>query len=129
MLPDVLGNQSDVEVKSAGTLGIQGLKPTKEALKMIENEGINTQGYNSKVLTRDLVDWADVILVMEPSHKIKVLELGNSSENKLYFLGEFNPEKGDIIIPDPIGRSLAFYRVTFGIIRQSIEEFLKCLKK
>ena len=118
-----------IEVKSAGTLGGNGLSPTREAFKVLANEGIDPEGYESKILTEDFINWADIILVMEPAHKVKVISLVPEAEERIYYLGEFNEEPGDIVIPDPIGRQLAFYRVSFRLIKQSIEGFLEWLKK
>lgn len=119
----------DVAVKSAGTIGMNGIMPTKEALKILELEGIGPEGLVSKPLTEDLIKWADLILVMEPEHKARILDMVPAYEGKVLYLAEFNPEKGDIVIPDPVGRPLAFYRASFRLIRQSTEELIKWLKQ
>ncbi|MEA3489465.1 MAG: low molecular weight protein arginine phosphatase [Candidatus Omnitrophota bacterium] len=118
-----------VEVKSAGTLGLNGLPPTKEALRVLANAGIDPQGYESKELTDKIIEWADMILVMEPEHKTRILNMVPGIETKVHYLGEFNPNRVDIIIPDPIGRPLAFYRASFRLIREAVEELIKWLKK
>jgi protein-tyrosine-phosphatase len=66
---------------------------------------------------------------MEPMHKNKAIEMVPSADGKVFYLGQFNPEGGDIVIPDPIGRPLAFYRASFRLIRQSTEGFIEWLKK
>jgi protein-tyrosine-phosphatase len=118
-----------LEVKSAGTLGINDMPPTQQALKVLADEGIDTEGYQSKALSKELIDWADLILVMEPLHKSRILEDVPEAEGKVRYLAEFNPEKNDVMIPDPIGRPVAFYKTSFGLIRYSIEELIKWLKK
>jgi protein-tyrosine-phosphatase len=118
-----------MEVRSAGTFGMDGLTPTKEALQLVADEGIENSGLESKLLTEEMLEWADIVLVMEPEHKLKILEMMPGAENKLMYLGEFNPDRTDMAIPDPIGRTLAFYRASFSLIKQSIEGFLEWLKK
>jgi protein-tyrosine-phosphatase len=118
-----------VEVRSAGTLGMSGLAPTQETFKVLEEEGIGSEGYASKALSEDFIKWADIILVMEPAHKVKVMGLVPEAEDKMYYLGEFNRENDDAIIPDPIGKPLDFYRESFRLIKQSIEGFVEWLKK
>ena len=118
-----------IEVKSAGTFGYIGLGPTKEVITLLEKEAIDHAELESKNLTEEFVEWADLILVMEPEHKSKVLEIDPEALEKVHYLGEFNPEEGDIIIPDPIGRPLAFYRASFRLIKQSIEGLIKWLKE
>ncbi|MFC1643854.1 low molecular weight protein arginine phosphatase [Candidatus Omnitrophota bacterium] len=118
-----------IEVASAGTLGINGAVPTKETLKVLTNEKIDPKGYKSKALTANFIKWADLILVMEPSHRVRVVTDVPEAADKTYYLGEFSKEQVDIVIPDPIGRPLAFYRVSFRLIRQSIEGLIEWLKK
>ena len=118
-----------LEVKSAGTLGIDDMPPTQQALKVLSDEGIDTEGYKSTALSEELINWADLILVMEPLHKSRILEEVPEANGKVRYLAEFNPEKNDVMIPDPIGRPVAFYKTAFGLISQSIEELIKWLKK
>ncbi|MFH1877324.1 MAG: low molecular weight protein arginine phosphatase [Candidatus Omnitrophota bacterium] len=120
-----------LEIKSAGTLGINGMLPTKEAFQALSEAGITDKGqYHSKALTEELINWADMILVMEHMHKAQIVHEVPAAREKVFFLGEFDPDrKGDVSIPDPIGRTMAFYRITFTLIKHSIEELLKWLKK
>lgn len=120
----------DIEVRSAGTLGIDGKLPTPETLKVIEDAGIDTKGYESTSLTKDLIDWADLILVMEPEHKNIATAMLPEANGRVRYLGEFKkPEeiRGAVIL-DPIGKPLAFYRVLFSVIKNHIEELIKWLK-
>jgi protein-tyrosine phosphatase len=119
----------DIEVRSAGTLGIQGLSPAREALKALTSAGIDISDLRSKVLTGDHIEWSDLILVMEPMHKQKIREMVPEAGPKTFYLGEFNPEKGDMVIPDPIGRPYSFYRASFRLIRQCIEGMLEWLEQ
>lgn len=114
----------DAEVRSAGTIGFDGAKPSKETLKVLKQDGVSIEGLESTELTKDLVDWADMILVMEPMHRMKVLNHDHAAESKIELLGIYNPDREDIAIPDPIGRSFAFYRATYRMIKQSIDGFM-----
>ncbi len=116
------------EARSAGTIAIEGLLPSDEVLVLLGQEAINTTPYKSKPLKRENVEWADLILVMAPEHRMAVLDISPGSAEKVRFLGEFNPVGEEVVIPDPIGRPMAFYRSSFGIIKQSLEELIKWLK-
>ena len=118
-----------VEARSAGTLGISGISPTKEALKVLSINNVEAAGLESTPLTPELIDWADIVLVMEPAHKKIAAELVPGGRDKVRYLGEYRTSPGDIVIPDPIGRSLSFYRASFRMIREPIEEFIKWLKE
>ncbi len=118
----------DIEVSSAGTLGVEGMPPSPETLKILEIKEIGGEGLGSKSLKEEDIAAADVILVMEPMHKGAVTQMVPEAEGKVFYLGQFNAEVGDIVIPDPIGRPLAFYRASFRIIQQSVEGLIEWLK-
>jgi protein arginine phosphatase len=117
------------EARSAGTLGIEGSSPSKEVISLLTKEGIDVSPYTSKGLSKQLVEWADLILVMAPEHKLAVLSLEPGAESKVRYLGEFNPDRMVVIIPDPIGRPMTFYKTSFSVIKQSIEELIKWIKE
>jgi len=118
-----------VEVRSAGTLGLEGEAPSAETLEVIKEDAISSEGLKSDALSEKLIGWADIILAMEPAHRAKILEISPVADEKIHFLGGFNREEGHIVIPDPIGRSAAFYQETYKFIKQEIEEFIKWLKE
>lgn len=118
-----------IETRSAGTLGIEGMEPSENTQMVLAEEGIDTEGYASSTLTPELVNWADIILVMEPLHKERIVEMDPAAGAKTFLLGEFNENANEKGIPDPIGRPLVFYRLTFEFIKDSIEGFLKWLAK
>ena len=119
----------DLFVKSAGIIGVDGMKPSKPVLKLFDQEKIDKKKYYSKPLTKELIDWADIILVMEYIHMMKVLNFVPEKKDSVCFLSEFDKNSIERGIPDPIGRTLAFYKVSFNIIKQAIEGLLICLKK
>ena len=118
-----------IEIKSAGTLGIEGVLPTQETLEMLRSEKIAPDGYESEALSASLIKWADIILVMEERHKATIIDMAPEAQDKVAYLAEFYKENNDNNIPDPIGRPLAFYNATFTLIKQSIEGLIKWLKK
>ncbi|UCD55322.1 MAG: low molecular weight protein arginine phosphatase [Candidatus Omnitrophota bacterium] len=121
----------DAVIISSGTGAIPGLKPTKEAIQVMKEQGIDVSGYISSSLTKMHIENADAILTMEPGHRDRVLEMIPEAKNKVYLLREFSSESNrkSNSINDPIGRSLEFYREVFEIIKDSIEGFLKWLKE
>ena len=118
-----------LEVRSAGTLGIEGVEPAENTRTALGEEGIDSETYKSSALTRELIDWADIILGMEPMHKEWVLSQVPEAAEKVFLLGEFNSGTKDPSIPDPIGRPLAFYKITFELIKRSVEGFLLWLER
>jgi protein-tyrosine-phosphatase len=103
--------------------------PSAGAVKVLKSERVSLEGLKSKELTDELIGWADIILVMEPSHKERIIQDRPDAEKKVLFLREFANDIGSLVIPDPIGRPLAFYKTSFQIIKKSVEGFIKWLKE
>ncbi|MFH1846141.1 MAG: low molecular weight protein arginine phosphatase [Candidatus Omnitrophota bacterium] len=118
-----------IEVRSAGTSGMDGSLPTRETLSVLKEDGIVVEGYESKMLTEDFVKWADLILVMEPRHQERIQDILPGCGEKVHGLAEFDKEARERIVYDPIGGTLDFYRKTFERIKSAIEELILWLKQ
>ena len=57
-------NDLNVLVDSAGVFAGIGEKATPEAVRAMEKRGIDLSGHRTKPLTDELIDMADIILVM-----------------------------------------------------------------
>jgi protein arginine phosphatase len=99
----------DIEVKSCGTRALLGMSATKEAIEVLKREGINILDHRSKQLSQELIEWSDLILVMETRHKEELLEYSSSRfKDKVFLLTDFAKEgSGDIV--DPIAKPLEVY--------------------
>ncbi len=118
-----------VEVRSAGTLGIEGMKPSREVIQLFKEEKILPEEYRSTPLTKELVEWADIVLVMEDRHKETILTVVPAAESKIKYLRGFDPETEEKEIPDPIGMSFEAYKETFDVIKKTIEGLIKWAKQ
>jgi len=101
----------NIRVDSAGFLFPQG-GATKEAIAVMQNEGINLSSHKSKLAKPTLIKNSDLILVMEKTHKERILEMVPQAAEKIFVLE----------IPDPIGKPLSFYEETLKEIKQKIEK-------
>jgi protein-tyrosine-phosphatase len=122
---------NDTVTISSGTAAIPGLKPTREAIEVMKEHGVDVSGYISSSLNRMHIENADAILAMEPRHIEIALDMVPEAKKKIYLLRKFSSEadRAPDSIADPIGRPIEFYREIFEIIENSIEGFLKWLKK
>ncbi len=116
-----------IEVKSAGTGAFDGVKPPKETIACLKSSGVGPEGLEAKRITKELIDWADIILVMENLHRDILRDMRPDAKSKIFLLGEYN-SSGINYIPDPIGMGDTFYNETFDLIKKSVEEFIKWLK-
>ncbi|MDD5561035.1 MAG: L-threonylcarbamoyladenylate synthase [Candidatus Omnitrophica bacterium] len=120
--------RSDVEVFSAGVMILAGLGASTETRQVLKNEGMDVSAHRSQRLTREMVDRSDIILVMEPMHEKRVLELAPEAMNRLFLLKEFaKMDDNDLDIVDPIGGSLEFYEDTFRTIKDAVERISKII--
>lgn len=95
MLKDMMKGE-DVHIYSRGVSAIENMNASKQAIRVMENMGIDMRAHKSKLLTKKDVDKADIILTMTTNHKSLVLNLYPSSKEKLYTLKEFANKDVDI---------------------------------
>ena len=113
-----------VEVASAGTHASYGSPMTPLAHDALLSLGINPHNHYSKPLDEDLLNWANLVLVMTQRHLEDIeRRFGGSVNlaNKLFLLDE-----GDI--DDPYGGTPEEYVETAKRIRRAIERWLRKLK-
>jgi protein-tyrosine-phosphatase len=101
----------DITVASAGTGAWDGAPASEGAYLVGLERGLDLSGHRARLLTRELVDAADLILTMARHHRARVAELGG--EPRVHVLGEFAGREGDAAeVSDPFGGDLAIYRQT-----------------
>jgi len=106
----------DVTVESAGTGAWDGAPASEGAYLVSLEHGHDLSVHSARLLTRDLVQRADLILTMSRHHRARVEELGGVG--KAHVLGEFAGRRGpNAEISDPFGADLDVYRDTFEELR------------
>ena len=114
----------DVQVASAGVSAIPGFRPTKETIDVMAKEGIDVSGHLTQRLTSEMVDRADVVLVMEHWHKEQILKLAPSAKSKVFLLKQFadQAQGTEIEIPDPIAKPPEVYDRCYQMIKECVEK-------
>jgi protein-tyrosine-phosphatase len=108
-----------VTVSSAGTGAWDGAPASEGAYLVGLERGLDLSGHRARLLTREVVDQADLILTMARHHRARVQELGG--EGRVYVLGEYagrSPEEGEV--SDPFGGDLDVYRRTCEELEQLV---------
>lgn len=128
----LLKNREDIEIISAGVVARSGTSATAEAIKVMADLGVDISGHFTRHLSEDMIRKADLILVMEKSHKDAILTRVAEAKGKVYLLKEFGREAEvasdeNLDIPDPIGQPLEFYQKCFTIIKEELERITKLL--
>lgn len=102
-------------VYSAGTDAPVGSPATRFAVEAAAELGVDISAHRSQQLDAGLVRSADTVLVMEEYHRQRVVELVPEAAGRTRFVAERD-------VPDPVGRSLEFYRQTVEDMRPGLEQ-------
>src|SRR5213595_2029068 len=118
----------EVAVASAGTGAWDGAPASEGAYLVGLERGLDLSGHRARLLTRELVERADLILTMARHHRARVDELGG--EGKVFVLGEYAGRGGDEAeVSDPFGGDLDVYRDTCveleALLQTAVERIVK----
>lgn len=113
------------DVQSAGVAAYDGGQASPHVEELLLEKGIK-QNHRSQSVSKDLMEWADLVLTMTQGHKQTLQQHYPASLDKLFTLKEYvTPEvfPGDIM--DPYGGSIEIYRETMSELEELIELFIK----
>ena len=88
-MAQLLGEQSPVVVASAGIPGFDGRSMDEPMANQLAKRGGDGAGHESRVLTEEILAEADVVLTMEFSHHMAILEAWPEAAGKVRGLGQF----------------------------------------
>ncbi len=108
---------SDVSVRSAGVTAIPGDQANASALVAASRVGLDLSQHKSELLNKEIVRWADVIIVMEKYYINWVLHLGGGQK-----VFEMEDE-----VPDPFGCEQQVYDEVFRKLRALITDVFEFL--
>jgi protein-tyrosine-phosphatase len=101
----------DVEVESAGTGAWDGAPASEGAYLIGLERGLDLSSHRARLLTRELVEDAQLIFTMARHHRARVHELGG--EGRVFVLGEYAGRASEEAeVGDPFGGDLEVYRDT-----------------
>jgi len=111
----------DFEVQSAGTLGIEDAPADPNAVAVCAELGLDLSGHRSQGMSRELVEWADYVLVMQFHHAATLRDRFPEIGDKLLMLGTLG---GTLEIEDPLGGYKLRFRHSRDQIRRCVEVFI-----
>jgi len=126
-LKHLMADLSRVNIRSAGINTVTGMELYEESRKILEQNNLRTK-HASKLLTKPMLNWADLVFVMEDIHKEYIMYLSPENKNKVVFLRNFNTKKRKRVIVDPAGKNKEACRAVFEIIKESnqrVERYLR----
>jgi protein-tyrosine phosphatase len=124
------GLSDQVRVVSAGVYAEPGSAASKEAIITLRQRSVDIAAHRSQQLTPDLLDGADLVLVMQEGHRRSIFYFGAQYLAKVYLLTEMSGKHDDVA--DPFGGPIEGYVMTANRLEQLIDagmpQILKRLK-
>lgn len=124
---DKILEKDNVFVYSAGTIARKGSLPSEFAIIAAQKYGADISHHLSSPLTKELINDADLILVMSPKHRDAVIELVPEAKAKTFLLREYafgiNEE-----VEDPIGQALEVFEKVAAIINENLVKVAEAIK-
>jgi protein-tyrosine phosphatase len=123
-----LGPQTDWQIGSAGLAALNGMPASESALEGLGEQKIDLAPHRSRALTREMIDKADLIVVMTASHAREINRRFPTTRDRVRLLKSFARAGGDGDIQDPIGSDPATYRRIRDEINEALLDLILYLK-
>ncbi|MCH4563677.1 low molecular weight phosphotyrosine protein phosphatase [Halomonas sp. EGI 63088] len=114
-----------VESAGLGALVGQGVEPTARALA--EAEGLDVADHRARQLSAEILDAADLILVMSEGQRRAAADLVPAAMGKTLLLGRWLDGGKGREIPDPYRRDAEVFRAVHGLLREATESWARRL--
>lgn len=117
-----------VEIQSAGVYASFGSEMSLHAQRALSEKGIDAD-HVSQPVTRELLEWADLVLTMTTSHKQALLQAFPDYATKVHTYAEYAQPEQSFEIADPFGGTLQDYQFTLYQLEQLKDNLLNRLNK
>ncbi len=123
--------RSDIEPDSAGTHAAQPFPPLEEAVELAREHGADIAHIRSKACTADLVNQADLVLVMGHLHRAVIAAAVPLAREKTFLLKTYGRNANDYDfeaeIGDPTGGEPEGYRFCYEELEGEVNRILPFL--
>lgn len=109
-----------IESAGLGALVGQGIEPT--ARELAEKQGLDVGSHRARQVTQEMIQWADLVLVMSEKQRLAIAEIHPASMGKVFLLGQWSGENGTAKeIPDPYRKSREVFEYVHRQLVQAAE--------
>jgi protein-tyrosine-phosphatase len=113
---------SPLEVRSAGLMGFGNPAPDT-ARRVAATRGLDLEEHASQLVTQEMVQWADLIVAMDPGQGMRLEREYGAPARRIVILGDLDPGlPGRRDIPDPLGASESFFEQTYERMDRCLDE-------
>lgn len=128
LLRHSLGPESKWQVSSAGLFAGNWLPASPPAVEVLAERGIDLTPHRSRLVTKDIIDQATLIVVMTNEHLEELKRRFPEAQDRVYVLKSFCAARGNRDIPDPLGGTADLYREVCDEIATALPGLISYLK-
>lgn len=111
-----------MEIGSAGLTAFPGSPASFHSVRVARENSVSLAEHKARRVTPEIIDNADLILVMEPGHRQQLLDRYPETSAKVLLLRSFaRYGSRERAIHDPYGLNLEAYRFCFEDIKECVE--------
>ena len=109
----------DLNIQSAGLSAMVGHAADQKAIHCMNQLRINMDSHIAKQINKDLIKWADLILVMSTNQQKHIEQTWPFAKGKVFRLGHWKHEN----VPDPYQHDQAFFDQTCKNIQSYAQDW------
>jgi len=107
-------------IRSAGVWALENQSAATNTIKLLKDRGIDIRDHRSQLITQDMIEKFNLILVMERNQKEALKTAFPNEASKIFLLSEMAGESFEI--GDPIGGTMADFNATGSEIENILQE-------
>jgi len=119
-----IGQDAPWRVSSAGVYALDGSPPSPASVQALADWNMDLTPHRSRMLTQEIVDQSELIVVMTSGHKRDILDQWPEAAPKVRVITEFSVSGKAVDVADPIGLSTHVYRKTRDQIDEAISDLI-----
>ncbi len=123
------GNDCGWAAASAGVAGWPGMPASTGARAAMQELGVDLAGHRSRALAPDLVDAADLVVVMTQAHLHEVRRRFPGVADRVKMMSAFGTGSPAWDVLDPAGASIAGYRAIRDELDHAIADLILYLRE
>ncbi len=106
-------------VESAGIVAYDGNPAAAMAIQEMDRHGIDMRAHRSRPLTKEMIEEAKMVLVMDRHHLYTVREMSIENAKKAILMGSLTSDKEFPIIKDPYGGPRAGFAKVYSQVHEA----------
>ncbi len=111
------------DVRSAGLDAVIGHPADEHVQRLMRDRGLDLSEHRAVQVNRDMLRWAQLVLIMEESHRAQLRNLDPTASGKVMLLGHWTGCE----VTDPYRETLEVFEQTQRVIDAAVESWMERL--